>query len=160
MTRDALVEKISAETGFEARARYSNQVELRIEPERTVSVLSNLKTAGFRHLSNITCIDWMERGTIEIVYNLWSYDDRVHVTVKAPVNRDTPVSDTAGNLWPHAGVYEQELHEMFGVLFRGNPNMGPLFLHNWQDIPPLRKDFDPEEYSRRAYGMLEEEVRS
>lgn len=158
MTRDALVGKITAETGFEARDRYSNQIELVIDAERTVSVLSFLKSSGFVHLSNITCIDWIESGRIEIVYNLWSYAEGVHITVKAPVDRDNPASHTAGNLWPHAAVYEQELHEMFGVFFRGNENMGPLFLHNWQDMPPLRKDFDPEEYSRLAYGMLEEEV--
>lgn len=159
MTRDALVEKVNAGSGYEARGRYSNQIELSVDTERTVSVLSFLKASGFMHLSNITCIDRIERGIIEVVYNLWSYEDKVHITVKAPVNRDTPVSHTAGSLWPHAKVYEQELHEMFGVSFQGNPNMGPLFLHNWQDMPPLRKDFDPEEYSRIAYGMLDEEAR-
>ena len=157
MTRNALVERIEAESGIEAIPRYSNQIETSVPPGRIVSFLSFLKTIGFGHLSNITAIDWMKDGTIEVVYNVWSYSEKVHITVKSPVHRDNPVSFTCMGLWPQGRVYEQELHEMFGVSFQGNPTQGPLFLHNWKDIPPLRKDFDTEEYSRRVYGYLEEE---
>ena len=156
MTRNALIERIEAESGIEALPRYSNQIEASVLPEKIISFLSFLKTAGFEHLSNITAIDWIEKGVIEVVYNVWSYTEKVHITVKSPVSRDTPVSFTCLELWPQGRVYEQELHEMFGVSFQGNPTQGPLFLHNWKDIPPLRKDFNTGEYSRRAYGYLEE----
>jgi NADH-quinone oxidoreductase subunit C len=42
---------------------------------------------------------------------------------------------------------------MFGVRFTGNPDLSPLFLHNWKDIPPLRKDFNTVEYAGEAYGL-------
>ncbi|MCK5399847.1 NADH-quinone oxidoreductase subunit C, partial [bacterium] len=54
-------------------------------------------------------------------------------------------------------VYEQEIHEFFGIEFAGNPDLSPLFLHNWKEIPPMRKDFDTEEYSKRAFDVGERE---
>ena len=41
----------------------------------------------------------------------------------------------------------------FGIVFKGNPDLSPLFLHNWKDLPPLRKDFDTEEYSYGAFDV-------
>ena len=29
--------------------------------------------------------------------------------------------------------------------------MRPLFLENWDSLPPLRKDFDPLEYSKEKF---------
>mgnify|MGYP006287415885 FL=1 len=136
--------------------RYSNQIEMKIPAAENVSVLSYAKTLGFSHLSNITCIDWLGEEEFEIMYNLWSYEHKVHCTLKARVPRTGPRIASIHSLWPQAQVYEQEVHEFFGVEFQGNPNLGPLFLHNWRDMPPMRKDFDSEEYARQAYGFLEE----
>jgi len=143
--------------GVKAAPKYSNQLEVTAEASQAAGLLTGIKQLGFEHLSNITCVDWIMRNTFDVTYNLWSYGHRVHAVVKVSTPRDNPRVQTIHHLWPQAQVYEQELHEMFGVDFPGNPNLGPLFLHNWQDIPPLRKDFDTERYSREAYGMLDDE---
>ena len=140
-----------------AEERYGNQIEVRGQNTALVSLLALLKTTGFEHLSNILAVDWIEEGEFELVYNLFSYSQRLHVTLKIRIDRETPRAPTILDLWPQAQVYEREIHEFFGILFEGNPNLEPFFLHNWQDIPPLRKDFDTEEYSKRAYGFLDEE---
>ena len=114
---------------------------------------STMKSLGFEHLSNITCVDWIEQTRFDVTYNLWSYRHKVHAVVKAQVRRDNPEMPTLMNVWPQAQVYEREVHEMFGVRFIGNPDLSPLFLHNWKDMPPLRKDFDTEKYARKAYGV-------
>jgi len=46
---------------------------------------------------------------------------------------------------------DEELFEFFGIKFEGNDDMKPLFLENWDDLPPLRKDFDPLEYSKKKF---------
>lgn len=143
--------------GVKAVPRYDNQIEVTLDDAQVVGLLTGMKQLGFEHLSNITCVDWIMKNTFHVTYNLWSYGHQVHVTVKASTPRDNPKVQTILHLWPQAQVYEQELHEMFGVDFPGNPNLGPLFLHNWRDLPPLRKDFDTEQYSREAYGMLDDE---
>lgn len=142
-----------------AQPRYGNQLEVRAPAAQVPQVLLALRDQGFVHLANIFGVDWIAEAQIELVYNLWSYEDRIHVTLKCRIPRDRPRMSSAHSLWPQAQVYEQEIHEFLGVVFDGNPDLGPLFLHNWLDAPPLRKDFDTEEYSRRAYGFLDEEAR-
>lgn len=139
-----------------AGERYGNQIEATCDTVAVASVLTLVKASGFEHLSNILAVDWIDDGQIELVYNLFSYRYRLHLTLKTRTDRDAPYAPTILSLWPQAQVYEREVHEFFGVLFEGNPNLEPFFLHNWQDMPPMRKDFDTEEYSRRAYGFLED----
>ena len=45
-------------------------------------------------------------------------------------------------VWPGAEYHERETFEMLGVTFTGHPDMrGILLPEDWDDIPPLRKDF-------------------
>ncbi len=156
MKRSEITSKINREfRGAEAVEMYSNQIHVKVSPETVPSFILYLKQAGFKHLVNITCVDWIEDNIFEVVYNLWSYEHHVHITAKTSVDRSNPGIQSISSLWPAAQVYEQEIHEMFGVVFTGNPDLGPLFLHNWLDIPPLRKDFDAKEYSGAAYGFVD-----
>jgi NADH-quinone oxidoreductase subunit C len=151
-----LVENVPGVSSSEER--YDNQIEVRADAFALPGLLSYLKSNGFAHLSNILAVDWIEEGEFELVYNLFSYVHKLHATVKARVDREIAHAPSILTLWPQAQVYEREIHEFFGILFDGNPNLEPFFLHNWQDSPPLRKDFDTEEYSRRAYGMIDDGV--
>jgi NADH-quinone oxidoreductase subunit C len=159
MTDKEMVDTLKAQIpGSEVNRRFPGRLELETDPARIASVLMTMKSLGFEHLSNFTCVDWIERGRFEMVYNVWSYRHRLHAVVKVPVDRQKAIRKdlevpTVREVWPQAQAYEREVHEMFGVSFSGNPDLTPLFLHNWKDIPPLRKDFDSEEYSRRAYGV-------
>lgn len=135
--------------------KFDNQIEVLVKPDEIQQILTTIKSLGFDHLSNITCVDWLKDNRMDVTYNVWSYKEKLRLIVKAGVNRQSPEISTIMALWPQAQVYEREIHEMFGVKFNGNPNLQPLFLHNWQDIPPLRKDFDTEKYSKLAYTLDE-----
>jgi len=103
------------------------------------------------HLSFITCVDWIKEGEFELVYHLASYGDGIHAIVKTRVDRADPVYLSIIPLFEHAQTYEREIHEMFGVEFAGNDRLTPFLLANWQEIPPMRKDFDTQEYSERMF---------
>ncbi|MEA2021909.1 MAG: NADH-quinone oxidoreductase subunit C, partial [Candidatus Caldatribacteriota bacterium] len=45
--------------------------------------------------------------------------------------------------------------EFFGIDFKGNSNLIPLFTENWQGPPPFRKDFNWQEYVRNKYYKKE-----
>ena len=139
--------------GVAVAAKYSNQLEVIAEAGSIASLLAVMKSLGFEHLSNITCVDWITLGRFDVTYNVWSYTHRVHAVVKVGVDRYGPEVPTVLQVWPQAQPYEREIHEMFGIRFTGNPDLSPLFLHNWKDIPPLRKDFDTVEYAGKAYGL-------
>jgi len=115
------------------------------------SLIAFMKEQGFQHLSFITCLDWIEEGEFELVYHLASYEDGIHAIVKTRIDRADPVYLSIIPLFEHAQTYEREIHEMFGVEFTGNDRLTPFLLANWQEIPPMRKDFDTQEYSERMF---------
>jgi len=127
------------------------EVKIDIEPEKTVAILSALKGMGYSHLSILTCVDWIEEKKFELVYILYSWNDGGKFLVSTKIDRENPKFITVMYLWPVARFYEREVHEFFGVEFEGNDDMRPLILENWDDIPPLRKDFDPLEYSKKKF---------
>jgi len=116
------------------------------------SALIFLKARGFEHLSAVTCTDWLEQGEFDIVYHLWSYQDKIHIMLKTRVSRENPQLVTAMPVFRHAQTYEREIHEMYGVRFEGNPRLTPLLLDHWQGPPPMRRDFDTRQYVEDTFG--------
>lgn len=105
----------------------------------------------FKHLVMMSCVDWMEENEFEIVYHLWSYEQKVHIMVKVRLNREKPLMQSISKLWDQAETYEREIHEMNGVDFEGHPGMRDLILEDWDDIPPMRRDFKTVDFVNETY---------
>jgi len=120
-----------------------------------VSTLICLKAVGFEHLSAISCTDWLEQGELELVYHLWSYQDKVHLMLKTRLARENPQTVTAIPVFPHTQTYEREIHEMYGVHFEGNPRLTPFLLEHWEGPPPMRRDFQMRDYVKEKFGVEE-----
>ncbi|MCD6322658.1 MAG: NADH-quinone oxidoreductase subunit C [Clostridiales bacterium] len=115
-----------------------------------------LRKKGFTQLNIVTCIDWIKDSEFELVYILFSWTEGIHIQVKARIDREKPVMITVIDIFPGARYYEREVHEFFGVEFTGNEDAGkPLFLEIWDDMPPLRKDFDSQAYSDSKFPTRE-----
>ena len=134
----------------------ANQAALDFHDRDIHSVLAYVKSKGFRQLSMITCVDWIETNEFQLVYLLMNWEDGVRLQVRTRLDRDNPKFTTITNIYPGAKYYERDVHEFFGVEFEGNPDSyKQLFLENWDDMPPLRKDFDPQAYSDKKFPMRE-----
>lgn len=127
------------------------RISITVKKEKFYDVLSSLKRMGLDHLSDVTCIDYIKEQEFEMVYHLWSHQKKLRVSVKVRIPRDSPSTRSVTDLWAGAQIHERENHEMFGINFPLNPNLSPLFLEDWEEIPPLRKDFDTREFVRRKY---------
>lgn len=127
------------------------RISITVKKEEFYDVLSSLKRMGLDHLSDVTCIDYIKEQEFEMVYHLWSHQKKLRVSVKVRILRGSPSTRSVTDLWAGAQIHERENHEMFGINFPGNPNLSPLFLEGWEEIPPLRKDFDTREFVRRKY---------
>jgi NADH-quinone oxidoreductase subunit C len=119
------------------------------------SALLLLKSGGFVHLSMISCVDWIEERELELVYHLWSYQEKIHAVVKTRIGRNKPNFLSVIPIFPNAQTYERELHEMFGISFQGNPRLIPLLLDHWRATPPMRKDFDLRRYAEENFDIGE-----
>ncbi len=122
-----------------------------VEASRLNAVLELLKRRGFSHLSLITGVDRIKDGIFEVFYTLFRWETGETLLVKSSISRDEPVISTVMHLWPTARFYERDVHEFFGIVFDGNPDLNPLILENWKEMPPMRKDFDPQKYSNEHF---------
>lgn len=97
---------------------------------------------NYNMLIDLTAVDYLERNPrFEVVYHLLSLPNRYRLRVKAPVGGETPEIDTVSHLWPGANWYEREVWDMFGISFKGHPNLRRLLLYPEFKGHPLRKDY-------------------
>lgn len=128
------------------------QIAFCLKKEDIHHALSALKLAGWKQLSYLSAVDWPEEAQFELVYIVFNWDKPVYVQLRTKIDRLNPVMNSVITIFPGAKYYEREAHEFFGIAFPGNPDHHKqLILENWDDIPPLRKDFDPSAYSDRKF---------
>lgn len=93
--------------------------------------------AGF-FLETITGLDFED--TRELVYHFNLYRERSRVAVRVLCGQDqTP--ESISDIFRGAGWLEREVHEFFGIVFMGNPDLRPLLLPEDADYHPLLKNF-------------------
>lgn len=97
-------------------------------------------TPDMDYLFCLTCIDWKTHLTM--VYHLTSTGHRQPIVIKVKLDRNEPVIDTVCDIWRTAEFHEREVYEMFGVQFKGHPDLRRLILTDDFDGFPLRKDFE------------------
>ena len=130
------------------------QVSLIVNSNEVHRLLVFLKTNGWIQLSYLTAVDWIEENEFELVYIVFNWDKPVHIQVRTRIERDVENAsmDTILPIYPGCKYYEREVHEFFGIKFPGNPDYHKqLILEQFDDIPPLRKDFDPLAYANRKF---------
>lgn len=76
-----------------------------------------------------------------VVYQLFSLKHNRRLRLKAPVPGDPPRIDSVASIWPAADWHERETFDLFGIHFRGHPDLRRILLpHDWVGHP-LRKDY-------------------
>ena len=145
----ALIEKAPYAEGSVRRER---RVEFRVSVERIHEFLE-LASETFEMLMQISVVDWIKEGEFELVYQLWSVSESVHAFVRTRIPRENAKLPTVMDVWPVAETYEREAHEFFGIIFEGNPRLGPFILEEREyKKHPLRKDFNMLGYVKTIYG--------
>ena len=103
----------------------------------------------FDMLSCISVIDnGPEAATLELVYNLYSIPFNHHLALKVTVHRDHAEVDSLQEIWKTANWHEREGYDMFGIKFKGHPDLRRILLPADWEGHPLRKDYKHQEYYR------------
>jgi len=91
---------------------------------------------------DVTAVDWLgQEPRFEVVYHFYSTQHRVRVRLKTRVPEQDPTVDSLRSLYGSAAYMERECHDMYGIAFRGNPDLRPLLLYEGFVGHPLRKDY-------------------
>jgi len=113
------------------------QIFMHIDKKCLKTAIEFLKSNEFTHLSAITGLEVADG--IELLYHLSNRN--ILLTVRVRLQKNEAVAPSITDVVRGAAPYEQEIHDLFGVIFEGHPNLAPLILpDDWpKDIYPLRK---------------------
>jgi NADH-quinone oxidoreductase subunit C len=97
---------------------------------------------GFDLFLDVTAVDWLGQSPrFEVVYHFYSTTHKQRVRLKTRVDDADPTLDSLLPLYGSAGFMERECHDMYGIVFRGNPDLRPILLYEGFVGHPLRKDY-------------------
>ena len=107
-----------------------------------VSVVTFLKSQGFNILIDITAVDRLGREPrFDVVYHLYHVEEKDWLRIKVQVGGDAPCVPSIAHVYASANWAERECYDMFGIRFRGHPDLKRILMPvDWQGHP-LRKDF-------------------
>ncbi len=137
----------------EKKQQRPNLLFVTVDKKVAVEAVTYLRDyEGFRHLVMISAVDYIEQNLFQLTYLLHNYQLHSDIGVRVFIDREHPVMDSIHHLWAAAQVYQREIKEMFGIDFPGSPRVDePMILEGWDNIPPMRKDFDTKKYSEETY---------
>jgi NADH-quinone oxidoreductase subunit C len=122
-----------------------DQHVVHVDSTRNVEILGWLKddpAHRYDFLSDLTAVDYGGGRPLHVVYQLWSLVHRRSLRVKCEVPIDRLEIGSVVPLWKTADWLEREVYDMFGVAFRGHPDLRRILMpDNYAEGHPLRKDF-------------------
>jgi NADH-quinone oxidoreductase subunit C len=113
-----------------------------VDPEAIRAVLLALREKGFRFLASVHGVDYYpEEPRLGVHYELLDMDNVDRLTVKLRLHTEAPEVDSVTPDWPTANHQEREIFDMFGVVFRGHPNLRRILMPEDYEGFPQRRDF-------------------
>lgn len=123
-----------------------DQVSVIIKKGRVVDICRYLHddpNLMLNHLQDLTAVDWRgkKEPRFEVVYNLYSIRYRHRIRLKAQVSEEESSINSVVPIWAGANWHERECYDMFGIVFKGHPDLRRILLpEDWEGYP-LRKDY-------------------
>jgi NADH-quinone oxidoreductase subunit C len=145
MTLQAAIDRLKVRLGeaVSGPVEFRGETTLTVSPGKIVAACEFFKKeCGFDMLTDLSGVDnYGEDPRYEVDYLLYSLAQRCHVRLKVRVSEEDMVVDSVTSVWRGADWHEREAFDMFGIRFRGHPNLKRILM--WEGYPhhPLRKDF-------------------
>ena len=116
-----------------------------LAPTRSHEVLAWLKTDPahlYDMMSDVTAVDYGRGKPVEVVYQMYSTTFKRILRLRCPLELDALEIDSVVDLWKSADWLEREVYDLFGVTFRGHPDLRRILMpDDYAEGHPLRKDF-------------------
>jgi NADH-quinone oxidoreductase subunit C len=119
-----------------------------VAPAQVHEALAALKAEGYQLLVFLTCVDHLADaskpewpGRYEMVYQLRDMEKLRDIRVRAFIDGDPPEIDSASDVFPPANWDERETYDLFGVMFKGHPELTRILMPDDWVGHPLRRDY-------------------
>ncbi|HVM62311.1 MAG TPA: NADH-quinone oxidoreductase subunit C [Verrucomicrobiae bacterium] len=145
MNLQKAIDRLKVRLGEDVSApvEFRGETTVTIAREKIVVACEFLKKeCGFDMLTDLSGVDnYGEDPRYEVDYLLYSLAEKCHLRLKVRVSEDDMIVDSVTGIWRGADWHEREAFDMFGIRFRGHPNLKRIIM--WEGYPyhPLRKDF-------------------
>ena len=127
-----------------------NDLVITVAAAEITGVLTALRDSDnlrFNLLTSVTAVDRMPaEPRFEVIYELYSVASHDRLRVKALLadtgsEEHLPVMDSAAGVFHSANWQEREIFDLFGIKFRGHPDLRRILLPEDWDGYPLRRDY-------------------
>jgi NADH-quinone oxidoreductase subunit C len=82
-----------------------------------------------------------DQSRFAVVYHFYSVAHKHRLRLVVPVEQAETGVDSLTQLWPGANWLEREVWDMFGIVFRGHPDLKRILMYEGFEGHPLRKDY-------------------
>ena len=145
-----------------------SQLTLKIAPADLLAACTALrddKSLGFGTLIDVLGVDYQGYGNgwegprYAVVYNLLSVEHNWRVRLRVfAANDDFPAVDSVIGLWPVANWFEREAFDLYGIVFKGHPDLRRILTDYGFVGHPFRKDFPITGYVEMRYDPEQKRV--
>jgi NADH-quinone oxidoreductase subunit C len=123
---------------------------------------------GFKYLIDLCGVDYLNypqkifEERFEVVYHLYNLDSKILLRLKVRIPEDDCWQHSVTPLFKTADWFEREAYDMFGIKFKGHPNLKRVLMPDDWEGHPLRKDYPvylEEEQEWETYKNLLQKVK-
>jgi NADH-quinone oxidoreductase subunit C len=132
---------------YETHSQFGDDTAV-VNPARWLEVARFLRDdprCAMSMFVDITAVDYPDRDPrFEVVCHLRSLEKGHRIRIKARVGDaegEGAEIDSVVSLWKGANWFERETYDMFGVVFRGHPDLRRILMYPEFKGYPLRKDY-------------------
>jgi NADH-quinone oxidoreductase subunit C len=129
------------------------QTVLHPRVDELTATVEALRADEFNVCVDVTAVDYLDEPgrdvptsvtaeRFELVVNLLSHRKRERVRLRVQVPADEPTVPSLFDLFPGTEAPEREVHDLFGIVFDGHPDLSRILMPEDWEGHPLRKDYD------------------
>jgi NADH-quinone oxidoreductase subunit C len=116
-----------------------------VKKEDILAISTFLRDDGallYNFMMDLTAVDYLgKEPRFEVVYHLYSLKFNRRVRIKATVSESDCSIDSIVPIWISADWFEREAFDMYGIIFKGHPELRRILLYEEFEGHPLRKDY-------------------
>lgn len=154
MSENAVVSKIKGSYSASVLdvVEHRGETTVTVKKEDIVAICTFLKEQGFNFLTDQTAVDNLGQAPrFMVVYQLQNLTSKAKIRIKCPVEESDASVDTVTGVWSTANWMEREIWDLFGITFKGHPDLRRILLADEWEGHPLRKDYPVQGPDREPY---------
>lgn len=144
---DRLKEKFSTAEVIETGSQHGNEWA-RVERKAWREVCEFLRNDSVTNMDmfvDLTCVDrFVREPRFDVVLHVYSLAKKHRLRLYCGVPEEDPTIDTVVALWAGANWFEREAFDLYGVRFKGHPDLRRILMYPEFVGHPLRKDYPKE----------------